>query len=195
MISFFINLFYFKHFPFRANLSHDYFTNRQDRYIQIANTPEIADYFHGLVSTVSEFSQQLQTDDSTVKHENFPFHPTDTHYTRKQFKAAARKKVVKFQSKWKDTFRHSPSKQSTDTWIVPLIQMYPFKIRQDEVVTLELVRSAQIDCCWKLASGYFNLTEGLMDTILQSPNKFDILMAHPKVNGFYCANGVAGRVN
>lgn len=145
------------------------------------------------MSTVSEFSQQLLPNDSTVKHESFRFCPTDTRYSRNHFKAAARKKVIKFQSKWKDTISESPSKESTDTWIVPLIQMYPFKIRQDEIVTSELVRSAHKGCSWKLASGYFNLTEEFMNNILQSPNNFDILMAHPTVNGFYCAKGVAGR--
>ena len=140
-----------------------------------------------------EFSQQLQPDDSTVKHENFCFHPTDIRYSRNRFKAAARKKVVRFQSEWKDRRNKSSPNQCIDTWIAPLIQMYPFKIRQDEIVTSDLLRSAQKECKWKLASGYFNLTKDFMDIILQFQSQFDILMAHPTVNGFYCTKGVAGR--
>ena len=49
---------------FRANLSDSYFTNRQDRYVLIADCAELADYFEQLVTVVSSMSFQLQADDS-----------------------------------------------------------------------------------------------------------------------------------
>ena len=80
-----------------------------------------------------------------------------------------------------------------DTWIVPLVQMFPFGIRQDEFITSELLRSANHSCMICLASGYFNLTRKYIDIMLKSSAKFKILTAHPTVNGFYEAKGVAGR--
>ncbi|VDP08087.1 unnamed protein product [Soboliphyme baturini] len=42
-----------------ANLSHDYFTSRQDRYITISNCGPLADFYTDLVAAVSRFSFQL----------------------------------------------------------------------------------------------------------------------------------------
>lgn len=36
-----------------ANLSHDYFTNRQDRYMIIRQSPLLANYFDDLLNTVT----------------------------------------------------------------------------------------------------------------------------------------------
>ena len=91
-------------------------------------------------------------------------------------------------------FSDSPRKANEycDTWVVPLVQMFPFGIRQDEFVTRELLSSACQACKLFLASGYFNLTRKYMDIMLKSSAKCEILTAHPTVNGFYEAKGVAG---
>ena len=62
-------------FHFRANLSHDYFTNRQDRYIVLSECKELADFYSQLVSTVSSFSLQLQPDDTVRVAEGLQVHP------------------------------------------------------------------------------------------------------------------------
>ena len=182
-------------FP-RANLSADYFTNRQDRYIEIKNSPQLANYFHGLVSTVQSFSLHLQPDNTTKMDENFPFHPTKGFDGGKKFKAEAGRRVSEYLQNKKEENNFSDlsrtSNQDFDTWIVPLVQMFPFGIRQDEFVTRELLSSASQACKLYLASGYFNLTRKYMDIILESSAKYDILTAHPTVNGFYQAKGVAG---
>lgn len=41
-----------------ANLSQDYFTNRQDRYVLVEDCPKLADFFEGLISNISDFSLQ-----------------------------------------------------------------------------------------------------------------------------------------
>ena len=62
-------------FSRRANLSDNYFTNRQDRYVQFNNCPEICDFFSGLVKTVSRFSLSLHADNSTKLHAQWEIHP------------------------------------------------------------------------------------------------------------------------
>lgn len=49
---------------FRANLSHDYFTNRQDRYIVISDCAPLADFYSGLVERLSAVSLALDNNDS-----------------------------------------------------------------------------------------------------------------------------------
>lgn len=48
----------------RANLSEIYFTNRQDRYLLVRRTPQLADYFCTLVRAVGDGSFQLAGDQS-----------------------------------------------------------------------------------------------------------------------------------
>ena len=47
-----------------ANLSDLYFTNRQDRYVLLQDSPEIADFFTELVDAIGDVSLQLQRDDT-----------------------------------------------------------------------------------------------------------------------------------
>ena len=58
-----------------ANLSNDYFTNRQDRCIVFEDGKELCDFFHNLVKTVGSFSLQLQPDCTTKVSQNCPEHP------------------------------------------------------------------------------------------------------------------------
>lgn len=51
-------------FPFSANLSHDYFTNRQDRYISFSSSPSLANYLSQVHETISRHSFLVRTDSS-----------------------------------------------------------------------------------------------------------------------------------
>ncbi|KAJ4444394.1 hypothetical protein ANN_06186 [Periplaneta americana] len=76
---------------YRANLSNDYFTNRQDRYVLIEDCGPLADFYDGLVSRVSEFSLQLDQGDQVHLHSSWKYHP----YKGKkgEFKSAAKDRV------------------------------------------------------------------------------------------------------
>jgi CDP-diacylglycerol--glycerol-3-phosphate 3-phosphatidyltransferase len=177
-----------------ANLSHDYFTNRQDRYIEIKNSPEVADFFHQLVSTVKTCSLQLNKSNTTTMHPSFPFHPTQDTDGGKKFINEASSRLLQFLDEYINKQTNIlPSDSKGQTWVVPLIQMLPYGIRQDEMVTSELLASLPKDSILLLASGYFNLTSEYINLILNSKACCDILTAHPSANGFYKAKGVAGK--
>lgn len=59
----------------RANLSNDYFTNRQDRYFVFEDCPALASFYHSLIETVSRYCLQLGTDDSTSMPTTTSVHP------------------------------------------------------------------------------------------------------------------------
>ena len=61
-------------FNFRANLSHDYFTNRQDRYILFNKCKSLTDFFDCLVNTVSDLSLKLHCDNS-ISVKSLAYHP------------------------------------------------------------------------------------------------------------------------
>ena len=128
--------------------------------------------------------------------DSFPAHPTKGFDCGKKFKAEVQRRVSAFLQKQKEENRFSDltrrPNQQFDTWVVPLVQMFPFGIRQDEYITSELLNSATQASKLLLASGYFNLTRKYIDILLKSSAKCEILTAHPTVNGFFEAKGVAG---
>lgn len=85
-------------------------------------------------------------------------------------------------------------KPEPNTWIYPLIQMKPFGIQIDEMVTETLLTEAERDARIYLTTGYFNLTQAYMDLILGTRAEYRILLASPEVNGFFGAKGVAGAI-
>lgn len=190
-----------------ANLSDQYFTNRQDRYIIFENCSNLADYFDSLVNTVSTFSFQLRQDNSIVLHQNWSIHPYEgdkdlfiekanqklEKYTTPEYKP---KSIPECNGAVGETQNEAHKDQNEiDTWIYPLLQMHPLRIRQDENITQLILMKATPNSTIKLASGYFNLTDQYMDIIIQgSLANYDILMASPQVNGFYGASGVAGSI-
>lgn len=74
-----------------ANLSHDYFTNRQDRYMAFHNCPQLADYFHSIVETIGQFSFTLQPDGSVEMPPEWPHHPYNGVY--RDFASSAQRSI------------------------------------------------------------------------------------------------------
>ncbi|KAK9883251.1 hypothetical protein WA026_001440 [Henosepilachna vigintioctopunctata] len=85
--------------------------------------------------------------------------------------------------------------EGNDTWIFPLVQLGQFGIEQDAQITEKLFRAAPKHSKLNIATGYFNLTEDYMNTLIhKSQAECNILMAHPKANGFLGAKGLAGEI-
>ncbi|KAL1438449.1 hypothetical protein MTO96_048062 [Rhipicephalus appendiculatus] len=152
-----------------ANLSDQYFRNRQDRYVVFRDCPHLSDYFspstYILSKTAIRNLCRLQTGgspNSSSPNRETPLQP-------------------------------SPRGGSTDTWVFPLLQMAPLGITQDQEVTERLLAHAPARSTLRLATGYFNLTERYSNIILNNQSsRFDLLVASPKVNGFYGAEGISG---
>ncbi|XP_060109176.1 CDP-diacylglycerol--glycerol-3-phosphate 3-phosphatidyltransferase, mitochondrial isoform X1 [Heteronotia binoei] len=197
-----------------ANLSDSYFTNRQDRYVFLQDSPEIADFFTELVDAVGDVSLQLQPD-NTVKVMDGMVHPYQG--DKMAYCEAANKRVMEVINSAKtrqellhaQTFHCNQTEDvalskdpeavgdrwsEPDTWIYPLIQMKPFGIQIDEIVTETLLMEAEQGARVHLTTGYFNLTQAYMDLILGTRAKYQILLASPEVNGFFGAKGVAGAI-
>ncbi|XP_071525581.1 CDP-diacylglycerol--glycerol-3-phosphate 3-phosphatidyltransferase, mitochondrial isoform X2 [Panulirus ornatus] len=199
-----------------ANLSNDYFTNRQDRYFVFDDCPELANFYHSIIDIVSKFSLQLQKDDSTSMLPEIQSHPFLGDYDeycssmrtaiQKVWMQECRKNSLRLQQVVKDLEQSEASKTDNretdtkldsvlDTIVFPTLQMGPFQVTNDSLITRLFLTNAADNSKIQLASGYFNLTEEYMRCVLQqSTADYNILMAHPKANGFLGASGFAGAI-
>ncbi|KAF9435176.1 CDP-diacylglycerol--glycerol-3-phosphate 3-phosphatidyltransferase [Entomortierella beljakovae] len=178
-----------------ANMSHDYFSDRQDRYIVFRNK-DITDYYHDLVTTVSSFSYSLSDKDGSFSldmERNVP----DPVKSSKEFKGFASKTMGKFLSKWSD-FQQLPHDPSYDTALYPLVQMGPFGLRQDEHVTLSILdhvlhtNDHEEPAKLFITSGYFNFEESYSHTIANSKlADVHLIAASPEANGFFNSAGIS----
>lgn len=170
-----------------ANLSHDYFTNRQDRYLIIEDCKELVDFFDQLVETVCQFSFQMNENNKLNLNSNFPHHPYESN--RLEFTAEAKRRIEGlFEKQLKRTTTSPfqwPNPGSHDTWIFPFVQMGQLSIYMDNLLTRQILEKVPQNAELCLATGYFNLTQDYMDSLLEAsqPN-IHILMAHPLVSFF-----------
>ncbi|CAH1115997.1 unnamed protein product [Phaedon cochleariae] len=174
-----------------ANLSNDYFTNRQDRYF-IVKDKQLCDFYCGLVNRIQMFSLNLDKNDNTELNSGWTCSPFDGN--KREFIQQSSDIIRQY-------FLDSQNNQSIqkegefDTWIFPLIQMGQLGVDQDAQVTNRILAEAPAGSKLKIASGYFNLTTQYMDTLIRECQaQCDILMAHPKANGFWGSTNPSGGI-
>lgn len=183
---------------FSANLSHDYFTNRQDRYILFKNSPELADFFAKIAEVICDHSFRI--DDKNNAH--FPtgtgVDPLTSYRNSHQFRESFHNAIsdvcsVKtvahsshgYQRKSVQKSNSILASSSADTLVFPLLQMGQYDIKQDEQVTQLLLKGAIDNDRVCLATGYFNPPLHYIDAILASSGVYNILAAAPQVSSLY----------
>ncbi|KAN0035835.1 hypothetical protein ACTA71_005126 [Dictyostelium dimigraforme] len=189
-----------------ANLSKDYFTNRQDRYVLIRSTKSVSNYFNEIVEIIGSLSLHVDKDNknqlllSTGSID--PVTQSDEFKTLAYTKLSTLLKSHSFypnnnnnNNKSVDSpFDCNNINNEETTWIFPTIQMGPFNIRQDEVVTSHIFESVPMDSKFFITSPYFNLTENYLNLILTGKPKLDIITCSPQANGFYGSKGLSSAV-
>lgn len=180
-----------------ANLSNDYFKQRQDRYIMI-NDINLSDFYYQLIERVQELSVQVASDNKYYSHPKWNMLPYEE--DQKRFVAQANDSICKFFTNTANEMKYQLQKcrcsdVKIDTWIFPFIEMGQLGIHHDSVLTENLFLKALPDSRINLSTGYFNLTQIYMDTLaVKCQANCDILMAHPNANGFQGAKGPAGGI-
>lgn len=166
-----------------ANLSNDYFTNRQDRYIEIKDV-NVSNFFNDVIAKVQEFSMRVDQNGDIRLHHSWNMLPYESNY--KDFIAEARKRVKSFFSRVYDeqTNKHEFD-ETADTWVFPTIEMGQIGIHHDSLVANKILCSGEKGSMLKMTSGYFNLTQTYMDALVKKCEAdCSIIMAHPNANGF-----------
>ncbi|KAF5289768.1 hypothetical protein FQA39_LY03685 [Lamprigera yunnana] len=174
-----------------ANLSNDYFTNRQDRYY-IIKDKNLSDFYNGLVNRVQQFSLQMNKDDNLCLDSGWLQLPYEGRLS--DFVDKAGTLVNNYLMHYKN--EHNVIKQEGyDTWIFPLVQMGQLGVYHDALATAQLFTEAPEGTNLYIATGYFNLTTKYINTLVQNcVAECKLLMAHPNANGFQGASFPAGGI-
>ncbi|XP_054288927.1 CDP-diacylglycerol--glycerol-3-phosphate 3-phosphatidyltransferase, mitochondrial-like [Macrosteles quadrilineatus] len=169
-----------------ANLTKEYFSNRQDRYVLVTDCQPIADFCCGLVDKICSVSLQLTEENTILQPSTFP--------APGLYRKQARQLVWSF---YLEELAKSDKqlKPGDDTWVFPLLQLPPMSILQDSSVTQTLLQSLSPEVTVHFSSPYFNLPEEYITLLLNKcKNAFRILIPHPTANDFYGARGVVGQI-
>lgn len=181
-----------------ANLSNDYFVDRQDRYIILKDCKKLCDFYSLLLDQIKDFSFQVDTSGQvTFVNDNQSLHPYLGVYS--DFCQEFSNRIHEFYRKYEQLnsidlkqidFENDNLEQDTDkAYIVPLVQSGPANVRFDEEFTDYIVSNSPGTSEINLATGYFNLTTNLMKRILNSEALIKVLTTSELGNGFYGSKG------
>lgn len=181
----------------RANLSEDYFSDRQDRYLTFSHSPELADYFSTLAQTIAAHSYTAQPNGVLAPALNFD-HLSSAKAAqkyRKLFSSAIQQDLIPAGEVGHFQDGHlSVEPQDVgpgfDTVVYPLLQMGYYGIRQEEMATRKLLEELGREERLCIASGYFNLPPQYTTALLQAEGSCSILAASPQV-GCKCHHWLA----
>ncbi|KAN0022834.1 hypothetical protein ACTFIU_005575 [Dictyostelium citrinum] len=192
-----------------ANLSKDYFTNRQDRYILIRATKSVSNYFNEIVGIIGSLSLHVDKNNKNqLLLSSGSINPVTQSNEFKNLAYTKLSTLLKSHTYYPsndgsngksidspfDCKNNNNNNEEETTWIFPTIQMGPFNIRQDEVVTSHIFESVPSDSKFFITSPYFNLTENYLNLILTGKPKLDIITCSPQANGFYGSKGLSSAV-
>lgn len=182
-----------------ANLSEDYFTNRQDRY-HVFKSKAITDYFSKLFRTVCDLSYRV----SPAPKESGGFiaewpqanvQPEPLKDPQGYIKAATM--VLQPLASLPNS---TPAQADTDTSVYPLVQLTPL-LNPDTSTELPaltgilrtLDRAEFSGSKWTFTAGYFNMTPEVRELLLKTrPVSGTVVAASPWANGFYGSKGISG---
>ena len=172
-----------------ANLNHDYFVNRQDRYYFIQNNRIVADYFRDLMDSVSLLSFTVECENGEIVYEE-PSMGVNPFRNPIAFRQVAKESLSNFTQRWNG--KEFPD--SYNTYLFPGIQLGAIGIRQESNMMISL-----LDCLaendntnWSIfvVSGYFNLVQAYEKRLIGMKNSAcRFLLASPHANGFLTAKG------
>lgn len=183
-----------------ANLSNDYFTDRQDRY-HVLKSEEVTDYFERLYQAVCKLSYAVIP--SKEEKSGFVLEWSESNTgpaplaDPKGYVASATKALAPLITP--STSQVIPVKAG-DTHIYPLMQLTPL-LKPDTSTELPALTSILAKLAtppltgsrWTFTAGYFNMTPEVRQLLLASnPTSATVIAASPWANGFYGSKGVSG---
>ena len=173
-----------------ANLSNDYFTDRQDRYWVFRDSPQLADWMASLLRGVGEHSVPLAasgTADEDVSRLKSAPSPLSSVQGKASF-------VSMMQGHTAAGAAAGTASGDACTRVYPSLQFLPAGIVQDSERTRSTMEADVGDAALFISTGYFNLTPGYRAALLRRRGPVALLTAAPAANGFTGARGPAGAI-
>ncbi|KAH9142749.1 hypothetical protein AeRB84_009830 [Aphanomyces euteiches] len=160
-----------------ANLSGDYFTQRQDRYMQLHNA-DLAGFYHTFI--VTDHAYRVEVTEANGVANTSLVNPKGTHA---QFKSA----LLSLQD-----YQPTTPRWLTSTIAIPTIQFSPLDISHDEETLTHVLHRLPASSHIDIASGYLNFPPFLTRLLAERTLSLDVLTAAPSANGFFNGNGIKG---
>ncbi|TVY44482.1 CDP-diacylglycerol--glycerol-3-phosphate 3-phosphatidyltransferase, partial [Lachnellula occidentalis] len=184
-----------------ANLSSNYFTDRQDRY-HVFSSREITSYFFGIHNAVSKLSFLVTPDKQnpagyTLDWPSSNLAPSPLIDPKKYISASTR--ILSPLIKPSTTTTSSPSTKANTT-VYPLSQLtqllHPDTSTELPSIT-HILRTLSAPSfstsSWTFTAGYFNPDPSLTSLLLSATSHTNtVITASPHANGFYGSKGVSG---
>ena len=182
-----------------ANLSDDYFTNRQDRY-HVLKSKEVTDYFHTVYNTVCNLSYRVVPSGKEAGGFALDWPAQNVQpaplLDPKGYIASATKVLAPLAR----SSEMATVNKDADTHIYPLLQMTPLlspdtstELPALTTVLRKLGTPEFAGSKWTFTAGYFNMTLEVRKLLLASkPESATVIAASPWANGFYGSKGVSG---
>lgn len=191
-----------------ANLSNDYFTDRQDRYYIFKNNKFFTDYYFKIHQLVSKLSYKVVYRDTAAKFELlWPVSniSCDPKHNRLKFVQESKESIKSFMESPVDNLSLEDNHDEYPSYVYPLTQLSPFFKNSHEDASTEKktlmklfedLKSSKTGFNWKFTTGYFNIERGLRDLLIETSANENvsgkIITASAKANGFYLSKGVSG---
>ncbi|KAI1214555.1 uncharacterized protein F4807DRAFT_1655 [Annulohypoxylon truncatum] len=183
-----------------ANLSNDYFTNRQDRY-HLFSSSDVTNYFWGLYQGVTSLSFLVQP--AVDEAAGFRLHWPSTNAApspleRPSEYVSKATKLVNSLIAPKDTKPSSLSPHDTTVYMLGQLSqlMKPDTSTELPAIThvLKTLGSSEYTgSSWTFTAGYFNPAPSLTNLLLSTASQNNVVItASPYANGFYKSKGVSG---
>ncbi|SCU90834.1 LAME_0E10198g1_1 [Lachancea meyersii CBS 8951] len=185
-----------------ANLSSDYFTNRQDRYY-LFKSRHFANYYFKLHRLISRMSYQVHYSETAQKFkmvwpkENLTTEPL---LDRGQFLKACSEALKNFLVGSSNLSPQLPISESGEhqTAVYPISQFTPL-FKNSEDYSTEKPSILKILSCitdksinWTFTAGYFNMLPEIRRLLLLSPSEEGkVITASPQANGFFQSKGIS----
>lgn len=190
-----------------ANLSSDYFTNRQDRYYLFRSKP-FADYYFQLHQLISKFSYKVKRSDTLQKFQLYWPQSNIIQEPRICKRAFIRQTACELHNFLKKVQSHQEVRQAEllkgedfPTVVYPISQFTPlFKGLHDYSTEkpallniLSTINDPSIN--WTFTAGYFNMYPAIMNKLISTPSEHaTVITASPFANGFFEAKGPSGHL-
>jgi CDP-diacylglycerol--glycerol-3-phosphate 3-phosphatidyltransferase len=184
----------------RANLSNDYFTNRQDRY-HVFKSPDISSYFSKVHSAVCALSFNVLPSSALGGYEmSWPeSNPVPSPLiSPKNFRVGATRFLRPLVNG--PPPEKLPSSAGNSTVVYPLLQFTSLLVPDTSTELPALTALLQslaspplVGSSWTFTAGYFNMTPQVRRLLLATnPALGTVVAASPWANGFYKSSGISG---
>jgi len=179
-----------------GNLSDDYFTDRQDRYMIMRGAPALADWVRQLFQRLADLAFDAAPNaDGDVNPvwpcgEPHPVWSGPSPRTKHEFAESACGRVEEMLAREGDPLGESLKGDApVDTFVWPLVQMAPLGVEHDAMVLPLVLSSLPGSYKGTICSAYPNFSPRLVQSIRDAPLPMQIVAPKEEASGFYGAGG------